>query len=246
MEALRQEVLPSIAAWGAPHAAAGVTGRKNAVHGEAERRFAWASVTKTAVAVAVLVAVEEGIVDLDEQAGPPGATLRHLLAHASGLPFDEGPPIAAPGRRRIYSNQGFEVAAALVAERAGIPFAAYFDAVWAGTAIRLEGSPAAGATGSLRDLLGLAAELLAPARIAPETLAEAVSVQFPGLDGVLPGFGRQAPNDWGLGFELRDGKQPHWTGSLCSPATFGQFGRRGTFLWVDPEAQLALGCLTDR
>jgi len=70
-------------------------------------------------------------------------------------------------------------------------------------------------------------------------------VQFPGLSGVLPGFGRQDPNDWGLGLELRDGKSPHWTGSRNAPQTFGHFGRSGTFLWVDPVAGLALGCLTD-
>jgi CubicO group peptidase (beta-lactamase class C family) len=62
---------------------------------------------------------------------------------------------------------------------------------------------------------------------------------------VLPGFGRQEPNDWGLGLELRDGKTPHWTGSRNSPRTFGHFGRSGTFLWVDPVAGIALACLTD-
>jgi CubicO group peptidase (beta-lactamase class C family) len=62
---------------------------------------------------------------------------------------------------------------------------------------------------------------------------------------VLPGFGRQSPNDWGLGFELRDGKQPHWTGIRNSPRTFGHFGRTGTFLWVDPDGALACVCLTD-
>ena len=71
-------------------------------------------------------------------------------------------------------------------------------------------------------------------------------MQFPRLDGVLPGFGRQTPNDWGLGFELRDHKSPHWTGSRNSPRTFGHFGRSGTFLWVDPAAGIALACLTDR
>ena len=70
-------------------------------------------------------------------------------------------------------------------------------------------------------------------------------MQFPGLVGVLPGFGRQEPNDWGLGLELRDAKSPHWTGAHNSPRTFGHFGRSGTFLWVDPDADLALACLTD-
>ena len=63
--------------------------------------------------------------------------------------------------------------------------------------------------------------------------------------GILPGFGRQEPNDWGLGFELRDAKSPHWTGTDNSPGTFGHFGASGTFLWVDPEADLACACLTD-
>ena len=43
-----------------------------AVTGDADRVFPWASVTKTATALAVLVAVEEGTLDLDAPAGPPG------------------------------------------------------------------------------------------------------------------------------------------------------------------------------
>ena len=78
------------------------------------------------------------------------------------------------------------------------------------------------------------------------SLGEATSVQFPGLAGVLPDLGRFDPNDWGLGFELRDAKTPHWTGTANSPRTFGPFGGSGTFLWVDPEPGLALACLTDR
>ncbi len=241
MQALKQ-----VDTWQCRHAAAAVVGRVTAVHGPSEHRFAWASVTKLATAVAVLVAAEEGLVDLDEPAGPPGATLRQLLAHASGAAPEAGPPIAPPGRRRIYSNYGFELAAELVGERAEMPFAEYFGAVWAGTGIALAGSPASGATGTIEDLAALARELLEPVRIAAETRDEAAAVQFPGLAGVLPGFGRQEPNDWGLGFELRDAKAPHWTGSRNSPRTFGHFGRSGTFLWIDPAVGLGLACLTDR
>jgi CubicO group peptidase (beta-lactamase class C family) len=193
----------------------------------------------------MLVATEEGIVDLDEPAGPEGSTFRHLLAHASGLPFDAGQPIARPGSHRVYSNYGFEVAAALVEERAEMPFAHYFEEVWSGTGVTLRGSAGSGAEGSLEDLLAVAGELQTPVRIAPETLDEARAVQFPGLEGVLPGFGRQEPNDWGLGLELRDSKSPHWTGSANTPVTFGHFGRSGSFLWVDPGAGIALACLTD-
>jgi CubicO group peptidase (beta-lactamase class C family) len=108
------------------------------------------------------------------------------------------------------------------------------------------GHPAYGAVGPAGDLLLLGRELLAPQVLSPAMLARATAVAFPGLDGVLPGFGRQDPNDWGLGFELRDGKNPHWTGRDNSPRTFGHFGRSGTFLWVDPDAGLACACVTDR
>jgi CubicO group peptidase (beta-lactamase class C family) len=206
-------------------------------------------VSKLLTAVAVLVAAEEGIVDLDEPAGPPGSSVRHLLAHASGLPFDAGPPIARPAERRVYSNAGYELLGALVSARAEMPFAAYLAAaVLDPLGMRgsgLEGSPAHAVWGPLQDLALFAAELFAPRVVAPETLAEAMDVAFPGLVGVVPGLGRQDPCDWGLGFEVRDAKSPHWTGTRNSPRTVGHFGGAGTFLWLDPEAGLALVCLTD-
>jgi CubicO group peptidase (beta-lactamase class C family) len=246
VEALRQ-----IERWPVETAAAGVLrgGAVVAARGSQERVFRWASVTKPATALAALVAAEEGIVDLDQPAGPPGSTVRHLLAHASGLPFEGSAPIGRPGQRRIYSNTGFEVLADVVGAAADMPFGAYLaEAVLRPLELRAElrGSPAAGLEGSLDDLLRLAAELQRPRLVAPETLAEATSVQFPGLAGVLPDIGRMDPNDWGLGVELRDAKEPHWTGSRNSPRTFGHFGGSGTFLWIDPEADVALACLTDR
>jgi CubicO group peptidase (beta-lactamase class C family) len=243
------EALAAIDSWGARTAAAGVVGAVEAAHGPRDATFRWASVTKLLTGMAVLVALEEGTVDLDDPAGPAGSTLRHLLAHASGLAPEKGPPLMPPARRRIYSNYGIEVAADLVGERAGMPFADYLHAAVAaplGLTGALHGSPAWGYRGPLDDLLAFARELLAPTLVHPETLAEATTVQFPGLDGVLPSWGRMAPNDWGLAFELRDAKSPHWTGALVSPRTFGHFGAAGTFLWVDPDARLALAVLTDR
>jgi CubicO group peptidase (beta-lactamase class C family) len=245
------DALRAIDTWEARTAAAGVTHADSeiAVHGPRDATFRWASVTKLMTGVAVLVAVEEGTVDLDEAAGPKGSTVRHLLAHASGLPPDEGQPLMPPERRRIYSNYGIELAAERVAQRAQMPFREYFRG-----AVReplrldgdLHGSPAWGYRGPLDDLLKLGRELLAPTLVARETLDEAASVQFPGLAGVLPGWGRMDPNDWGLAFELRDAKSPHWTGAQNSPRTFGHFGAAGTFLWVDPERGVACGLLTDR
>jgi CubicO group peptidase (beta-lactamase class C family) len=245
------EALQLIDGWDVPNAAAGGVFRDGgmAAHGAVDEAQPWASVTKLLTGLSILVALEEGTLDLDEPAGPPGSTLRHLLAHASGLPLDGAEPMTEPGRRRIYSNTGIEVAADLLAERAEMPFADYFvQAVAAPLALRgrLDGSPAHAYSGPLADLLALGRELLAPTLVAPETIAEAARVQFPGLTGVLPGLGRMEPNDWGLTFELRDGKSPHWTGTRNSPRTFGHFGRSGTFLWVDPDAGLACGVLTGR
>jgi CubicO group peptidase (beta-lactamase class C family) len=245
------EALLQVEQWAVGNAAVGVTDAPETIGtiGEPGATFPWASVTKLATALAALVAAEEGVVELDEPAGPPGSTVRHLLAHASGLALDGEIPIAQPGTRRIYSNTGFEVLAKIVAERAEMSFADYLrQAVLAplGLSASLDGSPASAVSGSLDDLLTLGRELLAPRVIAPETLAEATEVAFPGLVGVLPGFGRMEPNDWGLGFELRDAKRPHWTGQRNSPRTFGHFGQSGSFLWVDPEAGLACACLTDQ
>jgi CubicO group peptidase (beta-lactamase class C family) len=245
------EALRAIDGWNAGTAAAGVARPDGivATQGPRDGELPWASVTKLLTGVALLVALEEGTVDLDEPAGPPGATLRHLLSHASGLPVDGETPLTEPGRRRIYSNTGIELAARLLEQRAEMPFADYFAQAVVrplGLAGRLVGSPAHGYRGPLDDLLGLGRELLAPTLVAGETLAEATAVQFPGLTGVLPGIGRMEPNDWGLAFELRDAKAPHWTGTRNSERTFGHFGASGTFLWIDPEAGVALGALTDR
>ena len=245
------EALRAIDGWDAGAAAAGVARADGVVatHGADDLELPWASVTKLLAGLALLVALEEGTVDLDEPAGPPGATLRHLLAHASGLPVDGEEPLMEPGRRRIYSNTGIELAAQLLEERAEMPFADYFvQAVVQplGLAGRLAGSPAHGYRGPLSDLLAVGRELLAPTLVAEETLAGATSVQFPDLSGVLPGLGRMEPNDWGLTFELRDAKSPHWTGTRNSERTFGHFGASGTFLWVDPDVGLACGVLTER
>jgi CubicO group peptidase (beta-lactamase class C family) len=244
------EALAQIDGWPAENATAGVVrGGERWTRGPVSRSFRWASVTKPVTALATLVAAEEGIVDLDEPAGPEGSTVRHLLSHASGLPFEGDKPIGRPGQRRIYSNTGFEMLAALVADRAETDFEEYLrEAVLEPLEMRgarLEGSPAWGLEGPLEDLLGFARELLDPRLVAPETLEEATTVAFPGLSGVLPDMGRYEPNDWGLGFELRDSKSPHWTGSGNSERTFGHFGGSGSFLWVDPAVGAACACLGD-
>ena len=251
-DSLMDDALAGSDDWPAQAVAVGVVDSTahHIAHGTIGERFEWASVTKLLTATATLVAIEERTVDLDDELGPPGATLRHLLAHASGLSTDSHEALAPPGTRRIYSNTGFELVADHVSRRAEMTFVEYLNQAVLDplgmTSTSLDGSPAWGARGPLLDLLRLGAELLTPTIVSPTTLGRATTVALPGLAGVLPGFGEQVPNDWGLGFELRDGKSPHWTGRMNSPQTFGHFGRAGGFLWVDPVAQLACACLTNR
>jgi CubicO group peptidase (beta-lactamase class C family) len=82
--------------------------------------FALASLTKPLVALAVMVAAEEGSIDLDAPVAEhlpsyrtpakDAITVRHLLSHASGLP-EVGPrgvasldvePVHPPATRRVY------------------------------------------------------------------------------------------------------------------------------------------------
>ena len=241
--------------WPVANAAAAVIGPNEmlASHGDTERVFELASVTKPLVARAAQIAIEEGVVDLDTAAGPPGSTVRHLLAHASGLAMHSDRILAKPGARRVYSNYGFAVLAETLQRESGIEFGRYLtEAVCEPLAMantRLDGGAehaGFGATSTVADLAAFARELLRPSTVSAQQHAEAISVQFPGLDGVLPGYGVQRPNDWGLGFEIRDAKSPHWTGARNSARTFGHFGQSGGFIWADPAIDLALVVLTDR
>jgi CubicO group peptidase (beta-lactamase class C family) len=247
--------LDAISDWPVRSAAAAAVGPSGvlAEHGETRHRFALASVTKPLVARAALIAIEEGVVELDTEAGPPGSTVRHLLAHASGYSMNSSELMAEPGKRRVYSNYGFSVLAETIQRASGIEFGGYLaEAVFEPLGMvdtSLDGGAEAagfGATSTVADMAAFAGDLLRPSTVSQQMHAEATDVQFPGLTGVLPGFGMQRPNDWGLGFEIRDAKSPHWTGSANSGRSYGHFGQSGTFLWVDPEADLALVVLTDR
>jgi len=101
-------------------------------------------------------------------------------------------------------------------------------------------------TSTVADLAAFACDLLRPATVSAQMHAEAIDVQFPGLTGVLPGFGVQRPNDWGLGFEIRDAKSPHWTGSSQFRPHVRPFRPVRDVFVVDPDADRALVVLTDR
>jgi CubicO group peptidase (beta-lactamase class C family) len=247
--------LHAIAQWPVPTAAAAVVGPSGviAAEGPVGKALPLASVTKPLAALSMLIAVEEGALELSDPADEqlvPGATLRHLLAHASGLAPERPLRSFAPAARRVYSNVGIERAATLVERAVDMPFASYFAESLVRplglAATSLPGSPARDGVASVEDIARVVQELMAPSGLLhASTIADALSVQYPGLRGVLPGFGSQDPNDWGLGFEIRGHKHPHWTGTANSPETAGHFGQSGTMFWIDPSARLGLVALTD-
>lgn len=245
-------VLDALADWPVDNVSAALltTDGLVAEFGDSSRVYELASVTKLLVAEAVLVAVEEEAIGLDDAAGPPGANVAHLLSHASGLAFGTRDVEAAPGTRRIYSSAGFEVLAEVVEQATGIEFADYLHEALCvplelGSTM-LAGPAGHGARSSVDDLVRFAQDLMSPTLISSSTSTRARTVCFPGLDGFVPGYGKHRPNDWGLGFEIRAHKSPHWTGTQNSPETFGHFGQSGTFLWVDPVLGAACVVLTDR
>jgi CubicO group peptidase (beta-lactamase class C family) len=218
--------------------------------GDLDRVQRLASISKPMAAWATLVAVEEGIVELDQPVGQPGCTLRHLLAHAGGYPFDGPDPIARPETTRMYSNTGIELAADTVERASAMSFADYLhEALFVPIGMThsvLRGSPAHGVHSNLADTCRFVVEVMRPTLVHASSAAEAERTHYPTLAGIVPGVGRYEQCPWGLGFEVRGTKEPHWTGTTNSPRTFGHFGGSGTMFWIDPDRDLALVALADR
>lgn len=235
--------------WPSPTIAAAVIDPTGKSHnfGDGGHVFPLASVTKLLTAAAIHLAIEEGTIDIDDVLDDHAVTVYDLLGHASGL-SPEGERLEEPGRRRIYSNAGYDRAAGAIADRADMSFSAYLaEGILQPLAMHsteLLGSPARGAESTVDDLSRFLRGL--EGLLAPSTIDAMTSPYLPELTGVLPGYGRQTPNTWGLGPEIRQNKSPHWTGSMNDPATWGHFGGSGTFVWVDPVAATSMIVLTDR
>lgn len=248
-------ILSAIDDWPVDSAAAAVRGADGewVTHGPVDRVYGLASVTKLLSAHAMLVAVEEGIFELDDELSPPGATVRHLLSHAGGVGFASREPEREPGERRLYSSAGFDIIADAIREAAEMQFSRYLRAATfeplGMESSALHGSAGHGGEGSVADLMRFADEIIDPAVLHPDTVAEALTVQFPGLDGVVPGYGRQKPADWGLGFQIYshpESRNGLWFGESMPDDVAGHFGQAGTFLWLHRPTGRAAIALTDR
>lgn len=241
-----------ITTWPVDHVAAAVIDPRGEIHlhGDESRVFRLASVSKVITAWAVLVACEEGTVSLADPIGQEGCTVRHLLAHAGGYPFEGTAPIGAPAVRRTYSNTGYEMLSNHLADCSGMDFWEYVDgAVFEPLGIVAEPQSGSAAKDARLDIVHLSlflAEMRRPRLLARDSFVEAVTPQFDELDGIVPGLGKFDPCPWGLGPEIRGNKHPHWMSPHNSAVSYGHFGGSGTFVWVDPITDVACAVLADR
>ena len=217
--------------------------------GDLDAIYPLMSVTKLFSAWASLVAVDRHLLALDDEIGHAGAstravTIRHLLAHASGMAFDRREFVAQPATKRIYSNAGIETLADHVADAVAMGLNSWVETSVLEplglASILIDGSPAYSGEGNLTDLVRFAGELARPTLISRELADEARSPVFPGIRGVTPGYGSVSDNRWGLGMEIKGSKTRTYFPPSASPASFGHFGQSGSLLWIDPEAGCGL------
>ncbi|MBM3679801.1 MAG: beta-lactamase family protein [Actinobacteria bacterium] len=122
-----------------------------------------------------------------------------------------------------------------------------------GPRFRALGLPQSGAYGSAADYLALVRLVLRDGvgedgsrLLAPETCALLHTNHAGALPGGVGQFMEWDRCDWALGFELRDGKVPHWTGRALSEQAFTHFGAAGTLAFGDPATGAAGVVLADR
>ena len=150
-------------------------------------------------------------------------------------------PTCAGSKAHLLERRLRARRAAPVARRSGMPFESYLhDARVRATRMQsttLDGSPACGVMSTIDDLAAVRRRL-PDAAVRPRPSPWSTTPQLPRPRRHPPRFGRQDPNAWGLGPEIRG--QSHRTGPAGnSPEPTGTSGAAGTFLWWDPAARVA-------
>ncbi|MFM9105294.1 MAG: serine hydrolase domain-containing protein [Chloroflexota bacterium] len=130
------------------------------------------------------------------------------------------------------------------ATHGGTDLETYNGAYWRSLAV-----PWAGMYGTPRDLASFGAAFLPGG---PRFVSGAArDLMTADQTGGVPGGVESArvwweSGRWGLGWEVKGGKQRHWTGELTGPATVCHFGHAGTLLWADPAREVALAVFANR
>lgn len=225
--------------------------------GKGEGNYRLASVTKLLSTLVFTDAIVHeffdfsDIVDID-YFGDNNVTFADLLAHASGTRPEYNDPIA-PRTKRIYTNEAFELAEQFFIKKLGSSFSGanvaqiFSDGLKGhlGDHIHLESSCAHGAIGDDEGIVALMNEIRNPSFIPQSIFSKLTQTYLPELEGILPGWGNYKHNTFGIGFEIKGDKTPHWTSELSSPQTYGHFGQSGAFIFHDPENNISGCCLSN-
>jgi CubicO group peptidase (beta-lactamase class C family) len=71
-----------------------------------------------------------------------------------------------------------------------------------------------------------------------ETVAMMMRPQVSGIPGRVGALYQWSAVEWGIGWDVKGAKRPHWSGSLTSDQTISHEGFAGTLVWVDPTREL--------
>lgn len=223
-----------------------------------KKRYRLASITKLLTTYVVADAVIAGFINfedivLSEKLKSQDVTFRDLLSHSSGIRPEPLEPYERH-QKRIYTNEAFDLAGDSLIKKLGKDFIGtsigdlFEDGLgsFLGSSFQFAGSCSASASGTLDDLILLMGELRRPTYLDVVTQKNLTTPYLPELEGILPGWGNYRQNTFGIGFEVKGNKQPHWTGSISSTKTFGHFGQSGAFIFHDPVHNVSACCLTNQ
>jgi CubicO group peptidase (beta-lactamase class C family) len=218
-------------------------------------RYEFASVTKLITTHVIADGVQSGFGSFDDDVISEelmsAATLADVLSHASGI-RPEGQPSIAPRTKRIYTNEAYDLAEKFFIsmlgsgfddENIGSIFEEGLNSSLA-TTITIDGSCAKSASGTFDDLATFCREIREPQFLDPHIHSELTRVHCDGLEGIVPGWGNYANNTWGIGYEIKGTKHPHWMGTLSSPHTYGHFGQSGAFVMHDPVNNISIASVS--
>jgi CubicO group peptidase (beta-lactamase class C family) len=140
---------------------------------------------------------------------------------------------------------GKDARIALVAgtDRPGTDLDPYNGAYWRGL-----GHAWGGIFSTARDLAVLAQLYLDNGKplLQMESALAAIRNWTNGLPGGFGGRTAIPTGDWGLGWEIKGARAPHWSGGRTSHTTFCHMGASGVMLWADPMLDMVSVLLTNQ
>jgi CubicO group peptidase (beta-lactamase class C family) len=171
------------------------------------------------------------------------------LERAAGMPYDDyitAAVLAPLGMQR--TTLGADPDAVDVVEVREPGLLGHGEQLFNGARFRALGLPQSGGYGSAEEYLRLLTCVsgVGPALLSAESRSELMTNQCGALPGGVGAFMEWDVCDWTVGFDVRNGKSPHWSGDALSPASVSHFGASGTLAFIDPARDVQAVLLANR